>query len=203
MRIPCGNLGAQPDQFQKFIDAFGDSLLWPVFDLREQGNVAPDAVVREKSNLLDRIPGVAPQFDGVPVAGAAPVDHNFATRRLQEPVDKLKGGSFSRAAASEQDQDLSARDFERQILKDRAPVRQLVRDSTKCDGSVGRLHERLLAWNRGSNVVRLGRQPCNANPTVPFVANVEADEQGCDLLDDASVFELAAVEGEHRGNLTG
>src|SRR5580765_1382456 len=36
-----------------------------------------------------------------------------------------------------------------------------------------------------------------------FVANVHADEQGCDLLDDSRVFEFAAIERADAGNLSG
>src|SRR5262249_5565246 len=163
VRVSSGDVGVQPDQFQKFGYAFGDSWFGPVLDLGDQRNVAAHAVVRKKADFLDGIAGVAPQLNGVPVAQAAPFDHNFATRSLEQPVYQLKRGGFSGAAPSEQDQDLPARDFETQIMQDLAPVRQLVGDGAKCDGGFGRLHERWPAGaggqmsydSRGNPVMRI------------------------------------------------
>jgi hypothetical protein len=59
---------------------------------------------------------------------------------------------------------------------------------------IGRLEDLLVC---------LGRQSGDADAAVAFMANVEADEQGSDLLEDASVFQFAAVDGADTGNRRG
>src|SRR6266446_10938364 len=53
-----------------------------------------------------------------------------------------------------------------------------------------------------SHIVRFGRQAGDAETGVALGADVEADEQRGDLLYDAGVFELAAIDGAHAGNFT-
>src|ERR1700684_3618955 len=48
-----------------------------------------------------------------------------------------------------------------------------------------------------------GWQSCEANSGMPLVADVQADEQRGNLLDDARVFQLAAINGANARNLGG
>src|SRR5208337_2907573 len=51
--------------------------------------------------------------------------------------------------------------------------------------------------------VGLRRQAGDADSGVAFVADVQSDEQGGDLLDDAGIFQSPAVQGTNTGNLGG
>ena len=51
--------------------------------------------------------------------------------------------------------------------------------------------------------IRFRRQAGDADSGVAFVADVEADEQGGDLLEGAGVFQFAAVERAHSGDFGG
>ena len=53
------------------------------------------------------------------------------------------------------------------------------------------------------DVVCCRRQAGYANTGVAFVPDVQADQQRCNLLQDASVLQFAAVEGANAGNLCG
>ena len=46
-------------------------------------------------------------------------------------------------------------------------------------------------------------QAGDANARVAFVTDVEADQQRCDLFQNARIFQLAAVDGADTGNLCG
>ena len=50
-------------------------------------------------------------------------------------------------------------------------------------------------------VIRLVWQAGDANPAVALVADVQTDQQRCDLLENARVFQLAAINGTHAGIL--
>src|ERR1700722_9394729 len=60
-----------------------------------------------------------------------------------------------------------------------------------------------LTVNAASLTIRLRREACDANSGVAFVADIEADEQGGDLLDNARIFQFAAVDGADAGNFCG
>src|ERR1039458_8759342 len=47
------------------------------------------------------------------------------------------------------------------------------------------------------------RQAGDTNARMAFVPDVQADQQGCDLLQDARVLQFAAIEGADSGNLCG
>jgi len=49
---------------------------------------------------------------------------------------------------------------------------------------------------------RFLRQPGNPQPRMTFVADVQADEHGRDLLDDAGVLQLASIDRADARNLT-
>ena len=51
--------------------------------------------------------------------------------------------------------------------------------------------------------VGLRRQSGDADAAVSFVADVQADEERCDLLEDAGIFQFSAVDGSDAGNLGG
>src|SRR5580704_564496 len=53
------------------------------------------------------------------------------------------------------------------------------------------------------NFVCRRRQTGDANSGVAFVADVEADQQSCDLFYDARILQFAAVEGANPRNLFG
>jgi len=50
-------------------------------------------------------------------------------------------------------------------------------------------------------LVSFRRQSGDADAAVALVADVQADEQGRDLLEDAGVLQFAAVDGADSGNL--
>jgi len=46
--------------------------------------------------------------------------------------------------------------------------------------------------------IRFRRQTGDADAAVAFVANVQVDEQGGDLLEDVGVFQFSAIDGADR-----
>src|ERR1700730_11870070 len=49
-------------------------------------------------------------------------------------------------------------------------------------------------------LVRFFWQACDANTGVAFVPDIEADQEGGDLLQNAGVLQLTAIDGTHAGN---
>ena len=59
----------------------------------------------------------------------------------------------------------------------------------------------VLASERGELLVRLRRQAGDADAAVTFVADVQANEQRGDLLEDAGILQFTAVDSPDAGNL--
>ncbi len=184
------------------------------FNLRNQSDVALDGEVRKQSNFLDYVADHAAQADYIPVARGTRLDEEFAVARREETIDEFESRSFAGAAATEQDQGFSAVHFEIQIVEQFAAVRE--RDcrfdtDTWRNSMAGRVSgESFMLVVVVSHPKRCygtsyaaGGQAGDANSGVAFVADVQADQQRGDLLQDARIFQFAAVEGANAGNFCG
>ena len=104
-------MGIKADQLHEFLHTLLDALGRPVFDLRDQTDVAGHGEMGEQADFLDGVADGAAQSDGVPIAGGAAMDPDLAGARGQQVVDEFEGGGFARAAAAEKDQGFAGVDF--------------------------------------------------------------------------------------------
>src|SRR5262249_58967790 len=78
-------------------------------------------------DFLDDVAGAAPEGDRIPVGGGAARDPHGAGRRTDERVHQAERRRLSRAAASDQRQDLAFRDTQGEAVEDRARGRSVHR----------------------------------------------------------------------------
>ena len=141
-------------------------------------------------------------------------------------VDEFERGGFAGAAAAQEDKGFSALNFEVQIVEQfaaavvpskryetlRNSMAGACRENRSC-GCLTRVRacseSRMLSGQParcrryGNHFVCRRRQAGDANAGVAFVPDVEADQQRGDLLDDARVFQFAAVEGANAWDFCG
>ena len=97
----------------------GDNFVFgPVFQTRDQPDIALDGEVREQAAFLDDIADAAAKADAIPFGGGLAVHSNFARGGQMHPVDETQRGGFAGAAAAQQDQRLARLDGKRQAVQD-------------------------------------------------------------------------------------
>ena len=78
-----------------------------------------------------------------------------------------------------------------------------MRGSIALYGWLGNIQMGNVAWENVAGYSAISRrgQARDADAGMAFVADVHANQQGGDLLDNAGVFELASIDGSDAGNL--
>src|SRR5260370_11911725 len=117
MRITRGDVTVEANQLDEFFDALCNSFLRPVFDCRDEADVALNGEMWKKSDFLDHISDVAAQLDYVPLASREAFHTNFTIREIEQTIHQLKCSGLARAAAAEQHKDFAALDSEIQVTK--------------------------------------------------------------------------------------
>ena len=72
----------------------------------------------------------------------------------------------------------------------------------ECISVQKRICQRKPAGTPALHLIRLGRQTRDADAGVTFMADVQADQQGGDVLQDARILQFAAIDGADAGNST-
>src|SRR6185503_8288880 len=90
--------------------------------------------MRKQSYLLNYVADTPAQPNRVPIDGRFALDEDAPVRRIQQPVDQLHRGGFSRTAAAEQYQGLPRVYPQVELFQQDAAVRQRETDVAKLDG---------------------------------------------------------------------
>src|SRR5437667_2239707 len=138
MRITRAHVTVEANQLDQLFNASRNSFLGPVFDCRDEADIALNGEVRKKADFLDHISNVAAQLDYIPFASGSGFHTNFAIRQLEQTIHQLKCGGLARAAATEQNKDFGAMGFEIQVAKNWASIQQTVRNIAEFDDRFGR-----------------------------------------------------------------
>ncbi len=117
----------------------------PRLQLRNQRHVLLDRVVREQSDILDRIADMTAQPDHVPCGGIDAIHQNGALVRHQQAIDQLEGGCFAGAAASEQHESFATPDQQAEIRDQSAVMAEPVMDVRELDRCFWRIAHRWQA----------------------------------------------------------
>jgi hypothetical protein len=76
--------------------------------------------MREKTGVLNDIPNAATEADGIPSGGRAALDEHFPICGKEHSVDQLEKSGLAAAAAAEEDEGLTVRDFQGDAVNDYA-----------------------------------------------------------------------------------
>src|SRR5437879_340014 len=138
MRITGADVTVEANQLHQFLDALCNSFLRPVFNCGDEADIALNGEVGEKPDFLDHISNVAAQLDYIPLASGTDFHTNFAIREFEQTIHQLKCSGLARAAAAEQNQDLTTPNFKIQDRQDFASIQKTVRNIAEFDDRLGR-----------------------------------------------------------------
>src|SRR5664280_2415492 len=115
-------LGRKADPRKQIVDTRVDPVTLPPQELRHDGDIPGDRVMRKEARLLDHIADPAPEENRIPFARGLALDVDVAGDRREERVHHFQGGRLSRAAPAEEDERLARRDFEIEVAEDLFPA---------------------------------------------------------------------------------
>ena len=104
--------GFQADKLEHFIDASGGAGGIPILQSGNKGNVFRDGEMGEEASVLNDVTDASAKADGVPIGGRAILDEDFPFRGKQHSIHQLEKSGLAAAAAAEEDEGLTVRDFQ-------------------------------------------------------------------------------------------
>jgi hypothetical protein len=110
----------EPDELEHFFDAGGSPGSVPAFQSGNKGDVFCDGEMREKTGVLNDIPNAATEADGIPSGGRAALNEDFPIRGKEHSVHQPEKSGLAAAAAAEEDEGLTVRDFQGDAVNDYA-----------------------------------------------------------------------------------
>ena len=143
--------GLQADQLEQLVDALADACRLPAQQLRDDGHVVADRLVRKEPDLLDHVADAAAQLDRRQAHDVLAADGDAPARRLDEPVHHLHAGRLAAAGRADQDADLAGRDGQAQVVDRRRGVGASVALGDVLEGddrAGGFLHRAIIGSDR-------------------------------------------------------
>jgi DNA-binding transcriptional ArsR family regulator len=107
--------GVQPDEVDQHVDALADALLLPAQDPGDRGDVLADGLVREQTDLLNRVADLAAQVGGALLTHGLAVEEDVAARHLDHPVHEAHRGRLAAARRADENADLAGGHDEAQV----------------------------------------------------------------------------------------
>ncbi len=99
------------DESQELPDANGRAAAVPLFERGNETNIFSNRKMRKEAGVLNDVADATAEPYGVPSGSGAAVDQNFPVRRKKHSIDEPEQGGLAAAAAAEEDEGFSLRDF--------------------------------------------------------------------------------------------
>ena len=101
----------EADKVEHFFDARGDAGGIPAFQAGHETDIFRNREMRKEASVLNDVADTPAEADGVPRCGRTILDQDFPFRGKQHPVHQFEERGLAAAAAAEENEGLTVRDF--------------------------------------------------------------------------------------------
>ena len=110
------------DKMQQLMSPRSAACGRPLLEPGNNGNVFLNRHMGKEADILNDVTDAPPQLNRVPVSRVAPFDHDRARGWHEEAIDQLEDGGLANAASTDNGQDFSRFDREREAVQYRRAV---------------------------------------------------------------------------------
>ncbi len=100
------------NESQELPDANGRAAAVPLFERGNEANIFGNRKMGKEAGVLNDVADAAAEADGVPSGSGAAIDQNFPVRGKEHSIDELEQRGLAAAAAPEEDEGFSLRNFQ-------------------------------------------------------------------------------------------